>query len=242
MADAIPIAPLLPPQPPSPPGPRVGPTLFNNEGKIADLVKEAPSLFRRPDNTKISEAEKSQHQTYILLVMTLVQRFWNGNKNGPVGTYHDRQIQFDSTTKLYNEGKPYYGHNIAAIAVDSDLNVTDFDFNHSEVFKSSIEHAEARLLRRIYSLAGLTTKKTVRQHTVYTTLEPCAQCAGIMALAGTTKVVYIQRDDGTRRVTDLLYNLQPYSAEVRPITALDCGSQYGNYLDTAYERFQEQIV
>jgi tRNA(Arg) A34 adenosine deaminase TadA len=55
----------------------------------------------------------------------------------------------------YYEGGSYLGHNIAAIAVDARGRVIDFDFNHNELFNSSVEHAESRLLRRLFSLTQL---------------------------------------------------------------------------------------
>jgi len=94
----------------------------------------------------------------------------------------------------------------------------------------------------MYSLAGLTTDKPLKDHTLYTSLEPCAQCAGIMALAGVKEVVYLQVDDGTRRISNILYNLKPYSAEVRPILAEECGVDYGKALYALYGEYQNAIM
>ena len=74
----------------------------------------------------------------------------------------------------------------------------DFEFNHNEIFNSSAEHAEARLIRRVFSLSQINNgwdvlaagdKKDAKYGnifsavTIYTSLESCAQCSGIMALA-----------------------------------------------------------
>ena len=52
---------------------------------------------------------------------------------------------------LYKPYTGYLGHNIVALAVDWDKQeVIDFAFNHNSVFKSPAEHAEMRLLDRIF--------------------------------------------------------------------------------------------
>jgi tRNA(Arg) A34 adenosine deaminase TadA len=228
-----------------------GPQGYDNDKFIEWLkTQSADALLKPPDLGDLTEADKARHRVYLLLVMALVYKHRNGNKNGPVGfyNYRDEQLTGDVSKngkligKLYDRGRPYLGHNIAAIAVDSTPEVVDFDFNHNAVFASSLEHAEARLIRRINSLAGLTTLKPIRDMTVYTTLEPCAQCAGIMALAGVKTVVYVQPDEGTRLTSNILFNLQPYSAMVRPITASDCDAAFGNDLHRKYVEFQQIVM
>ena len=45
----------------------------------------------------------------------------------------------------------YRGHNIAALAVGPTGKIIDFEFNHNKL-NSSAEHAEARLVKRVYEL------------------------------------------------------------------------------------------
>ena len=115
----------------------------------------------------------------------------------------------------------YFGHNIACIAVDENGEIIDFDFNHNELYNSSAEHAEARLVRRIFSLnqaydhwqthgAGesfIPYANVFNGVTIYTSLESCAQCSGIMTLANMLRVVYLQSDPGQYLVGNILYNL-----------------------------------
>ena len=49
----------------------------------------------------------------------------------------------------------YLGHNIACIAVDGNGAIIDFDFNHNDFFRSTVEHAESRLVRRLFSLTPI---------------------------------------------------------------------------------------
>ena len=43
--------------------------------------------------------------------------------------------------------------------------------------------------------------------TVYTSLEPCSQCAGIMALGRVREVVYLQTDPGMYSISNILRRL-----------------------------------
>ena len=97
----------------------------------------------------------------------------------------------------------------------------DFQFNHNQCYSSTVEHAESRLLRRLFQI-----KDVIHHHqplpagcgsdespdaapsrykfkkysealgavTIYTSLESCAQCSGIMALARLKDVFYLQPD------------------------------------------------
>ena len=58
----------------------------------------------------------------------------------------------------------YLGHNIAAIAVSPTGRIVDFDFNHNELFNSSAEHAEARLLRRLFALGKQFAQRLDREY------------------------------------------------------------------------------
>src|SRR5215216_3468107 len=95
-----------------------------------------------------------RHTIFCLLLMGLVSRYWNGNKRGPNGTYPWRAKQLKADGRSYLGGD-YLGHNLACIAVNSRGQIIDFDFNHNEIFSSSVEHAESRLVRRVFSLTQI---------------------------------------------------------------------------------------
>jgi hypothetical protein len=40
-------------------------------------------------------AVQERHRIYSYLLMKLIHRFWNGNKNGPLGTYPQRTKQLE---------------------------------------------------------------------------------------------------------------------------------------------------
>lgn len=190
-----------------------------------DYDKDAKDL-QRPE---IQE----RHRIYSYLLMKLIRRFWNGNKNGPIGTYPQRSGQLDPvgsnryrgdinerSDKSHIPWDRYLGHNIACIAVDGFGHIIDFDFNHNALFRSSAEHAESRLVRRLFSMTDIFDSWKTGAHvdakphaallsevTLYTSLESCAQCSGVMSLAGVKQIVYMQNDFTAYKIGNIMYNL-----------------------------------
>src|ERR1700735_4194847 len=88
--------------------------------------------FAELEPNVLTPEEQERHRIYSLLLMGVIYGKWNGNKYGEIGDYG--------------------GHNIAALAVDAEGRIIDFDFNHNQVFDSTVEHAESRLVRRVFAL------------------------------------------------------------------------------------------
>ena len=187
------------------------------------------------------EAVRERHRIYCHLLMKLITRFWNGNKRGPLGSYPLRAAQIEpiqsngagQPTQRYSgdvvkDPDPsvprvswdrYLGHNIACIAVDGNGEIIDFDFNHNDLFRSTAEHAESRMVRRLFSLTdifdswktgripGKPRAASLTKVTLYTSLESCAQCSGVMSLAGVKQVVYLQNDFTAYKIGNIMYNL-----------------------------------
>lgn len=209
---------------------------------------------------------KERHRIFALLLFALMRRFFNGNKNGSRGTYPWREKQREDDGRY--AGGDYLGHNIGAIAVDATGEVIDFDFNHNQIFGSSAEHAEARLIRRVFSLTQLYDGWDTRTPgdpprtrgystllggvTIYTSLESCAQCSGVMALGQVGQVVFLQRDPGTYHIGNILWNLTSHevtggeSTEVkatapRPIPGSEIDFLYFDELNTKYREYYNQV-
>jgi tRNA(Arg) A34 adenosine deaminase TadA len=230
-----------------------------------------------------SEAVKERHRIYSLLLMALIVRFWNGNNNGPMGIYPQREGQkmagqdpnshhYRYIGDMYKSDDPqrvswdrYLGHNIACLAVDGKGEVMDFDFNHNNFFRSSAEHAESRMVRRLFSLTDLIDNwKTgqpipgksrafaLKDVTIYTSLESCAQCSGVMSLGRVKQVVYLQNDPGAYRVGNIMYNLAGHedprprgdgsALAALPIPASEIGLPYLDELNGKYEQFRENMA
>lgn len=205
----------------------------------------------------LEDADRERHRLYALGLMSIVHHYWCGNKNGLSGTY-----PLNPTPDAKDGpwlGREYRGHNIAAIAVDADGDVIDFEFNHNELYDSSAEHAEARLVRRIFSLGHVSdgwnlegsqpSDKYNGTHfsevTIYTSLESCSQCAGVMALAQVRNVVYLQTDPGMYMIGNILRNLTKksdteearYLQAPRPVSGREIELSYFEDLDKAFDDF-----
>jgi tRNA(Arg) A34 adenosine deaminase TadA len=180
---------------------------------------------------EIGEEEIEKHNIFTLLTLSLVFDNWCIQKNKPdvVEAYE----QFDSNRK-YNE---YIGHNIGALLVDSNDQIVTAAMNCNYLHNDSTEHAESRLVRkgmRLYNRLNHRSGKglygyssILAGHTIYTTLESCSQCSGIMDLANVKQVVYAQVDYGQGHIGNILYNMHrnegsygapiPIRAEFLPI-------------------------
>lgn len=88
------------------------------------------------------------------------------------------------------------GHNIAAVLAAPDGMPVWWERNANLAQHSSIEHAEARLVRNyIDDRRGLGRPvPRLAGYSIYSTLEPCAMCVGTMIVSEVDRVVYGQRD------------------------------------------------
>lgn len=190
----------------------------------------------------LSDPERERHNIYANVLRAITVWAWNGNKYG-AGEEYPFNPPLTSEYLTYSPylRESYIGHNIAAIAVDERGRVIDFQFNHNQIFNSSVEHAESRLLRRVFSLRQLSDSWDLDGHrnedkdygtllggvTVYTTLESCSQCSGIMTLAGVKDVVFLQPDPGMYQIGYILRRLtkndngKTYLQAPRPISPFD---------------------
>jgi tRNA(Arg) A34 adenosine deaminase TadA len=243
-----------------------------------ELVDAAYSLLNilfAPPTIKDPEVQE-RHQIYCYLLFSLLNEYWNPYKHGFDGQYPWLGVHRPTQSQ-------YLGHNIACIAVDAYGRVIDFDFNHNELFNSSIEHAEARLLRRLFALnhhlrphqsdsdifknatRSLSTyvseqvlKKletefssrwshynmALSEVTIYTSLESCAQCAGMMALGSVREVVFLQPDPGQCDIGSILYGLNKSTSAFKapaPIAANRIGVSEYDDLATSYDAYVNEI-
>ena len=219
-----------------------------------DFKKAAPEIADPNLTMNVREGVKERHRIYSYLLMKLIQRFWNGNKLGPLGYYPDRKNQMlpgqpDSAVVFRYRGDDtrtddplrvnwdrYLGHNIACLAVDASGEIIDFEFNHNDLFRSSAEHAESRMVRRLFTITqDFDTWKTAINSrapnrtkssrisldhvTLYTSLESCAQCSGVMSLANIKRVIYLQNDFGQYQIGNIMFNLDDGDTSPVPIPA-----------------------
>lgn len=211
--------------------------------KVSELASR-PKISFSPEQTE-------RHTIYSLALMSITLQYWNGNKYGRRVLYPlNEPIPTHSPSKMADD---YVGHNIAGFLVDGDGLIVDFDFNHNEIFNSSVEHAESRLLRRVFSLSqihdswDLGSKLEHRHYStllkkasLYTTLESCAQCSGIMALAQVKEVIFLQTDPGQYSVGNMMRNMTEATPLQSPATipASWFGLAHFTALDSGYQSFR----
>jgi tRNA(Arg) A34 adenosine deaminase TadA len=206
----------------------------------------------------LDEGQAERHRIYCLLLMAVLEHYWTPLKRGRRGRYPW------CASAAPEAGPPldpdYLGHNIAALGVDASGRVLDFEFNHNAIFDSSAEHAEARLVRRLYSLAHLSDSWSpaavagrggdgVRPRyvnlsdvTIYTSLESCSQCSGAMMLAQVKEVVYLQTDPDAFWVGRILHNLSTDKLKAPlPIAGSEVGLDHFAELNAGYARFKQGV-
>lgn len=252
--------------PPDAPDATPRPYVLNPNAPIARFWDKPLSTVATVPALDLREELKERHRIFALLLFALMRRFYNGNKNGSRGTYPWREKQREDDGRY--TGSEYLGHNIGAVAVDAAGEVIDFDFNHNQIFGSSAEHAEARLIRRVFSLSQLYDGWETRGPadpprtrgystvlggvTVYTSLESCAQCSGVMALGQVGRVVYLQRDPGTYHIGNILWNLtsrpagageqaEIKAAAPRPIPGSEIDFPYFDELNARYREYYGSV-
>lgn len=212
-----------------------------------------------PEAYNIEDGGKERHRLYSLLLMALTKYYWNGKKNGRDGEYPHNPIDHGKF-----EHNDYLGHNIASIAVDAFGQVIDFEFNHNNLFNSTTEHAEARMVKRVITLTQINDswetkldpdlkdkKNTFEDVVMYTTLESCSQCAGIMALARVKEIIYLQTDPGMYLIGNILRNLTRKIDNVNgtggftspmPISGADISLNYFGELNEEYNKYQDKVL
>jgi tRNA(Arg) A34 adenosine deaminase TadA len=233
------------------------PSYLDEKSKLAKAWNQPLSCLLSNPPPEFTAAEAERHRIYALLCLALVYVYHNGNKAGARDRVYPRRENQRRDDGTYEgdkkDGDRYIGHNIAAIAVDATGHVMDFSFNHNKIFSSSTEHAEARLIRRLFQLNSvqdswvvktLPDKKTstLDQVTVYTSLESCAQCAGIMALARVKQVFYAQPDPGQYMIGHLMRALDDGKTPTEHVPGYAIGlSQYEALMD-GYATFKKEVA
>jgi tRNA(Arg) A34 adenosine deaminase TadA len=204
-----------------------------------------------PDQSAEWPQWQERHRLYMYLLLSLGWFYWCGYKDGRDGTYPWNDVPQPSDPVWMS--MDYRGHNIVAVAADQQGRIVDFDFNHNTIFNSSAEHAEARLVRRLYSLASVgaawaptdpasSSGSTLQGFTVYTSLESCSQCSGMMALAGVENVVFMQQDPGEYLIGRILHNLTPPTFQAPlPISGSDIELDEFTDLGNAFQNFYNQV-
>ena len=172
----------------------------------------------------IASRQKEIDHFYMLLAYALVYKHW---QPGHIPRSERR------------------GYNIGALLVDPQNDPVFYGLNCIDSTDNATQHGEVR------AITGYIEKKkcfNLDGFTMYTTLEPCIMCAGMMTMTVVKRVVYGQHDVGYSKAferlsadTSLMGGFPPYPRQVLhqastvPFTdKLD--QAYALYLETAPEK------
>jgi len=206
----------------------VGVAAILGAGLYVGVHRPASDARRRSTWKAPSGAQIERDEIYMLLAYAVAARGW--------------QV----------EGPAKRGFNVGAVLVDSSgSNALFWARNCNVLLQNATQHAELRLMlgyldaARVYNLMG---------YTVYVTLEPCAQCAGMMTMTGVRRVVYGQRDPEYGRAFERLQldtrgnpgrlrggwkgSYGPYPRAVRVSRS---ATNYGARLEEAYKRSKQDL-
>ena len=130
----------------------------------SELGKPPIGVVHEDMTTLIGERDN----LYSLAALTLVNRDWQA-------------------------GGETRGHNIGSVLVDNATGeIVFYARNSNKILASGCQHGEVRLVTNFLKCEG--AGPYLGNYTLYTTLEPCIMCAGMLTMTQIGKVVYVQQD------------------------------------------------
>lgn len=139
---------------------------------IAVLVSGCAVTTLQEAKVTVPTAQEERDELFMLLAYSVVHRDWQSDSNGG-----DQR-----------------GHNIGGILVDSRNQIVNWARNCNAITNNGSQHGEVRLIRSY--LRRDRSRSYLDGYTVYTSLEPCAMCTGMMCLTKLDRCVYGQKDPG----------------------------------------------
>lgn len=132
-------------------------------------------------NTSLTQAAKDQRDDmYALLALAIVNEDWQFS-------------QPEAATNQNLKILPRRGHNVGGVLVDDKGQLVWWDRNSNGFECSGTNHGETRMM---ISYLKYSRRNTLNCHTIYTSLEPCAMCSGVMTLQNIGRTIYVQKDHG----------------------------------------------
>lgn len=91
-------------------------------------------------------------------------------------------------------GRDARGHNIGGIIVDGNFEVVNWERNSNGAMCNGTQHGEVRTMLKHLNRTG--SRDQLKNHQIYTSLEPCMMCSGMMMQSEVLRTVYMQTDNG----------------------------------------------
>ena len=156
-------------------------------------------------------------EIFSLLAYSIVHKYWQD---------HDRKGR---------------GYNVGSVLVSPDNEILDWGINSVNQTENCTQHGEVRLMTKYLDKDGV---YALNNHTIYSTLEPCAMCAGMMTMASIKRTVNGQRDYYFSKALErLAYDSEAhggYPPYPRIVLSEETPSRFGAALDKAYQDYIEE--
>lgn len=128
------------------------------------------------------------------------------------------------------------GYNIGSVLVDENYNIVCWARNAVNITKNNTQHGEVRLI--INYLKNCQNVFSLPNYRLYTTLEPCAMCSGMMTLNKLFLTVYGQKDhsygDAIQRLELDSTSCGGFNPYPRPVISVINKTGIPELLDKAY--------
>jgi tRNA(Arg) A34 adenosine deaminase TadA len=132
------------------------------------------------------------------------------------------------------------GYNVGAVLVNRENEVVHYGLNCINSTDNATQHGE---VRTIMEYLDKTRQFNLEGCAMYTTLEPCIMCAGMMTMTNVSRVVYGQKDvdfsNGLERLALDTQSLGGYAPFKRTTVSDGSHNAFRIQLDQAYQRFLE---
>ncbi|CAM2978780.1 nucleoside deaminase [Helicobacter burdigaliensis] len=129
------------------------------------------------------------------------------------------------------------GHNIGSVIVDNHTNKPVFWARNSvDITHNGTQHGEVRLATNLLNCQGF--DKYLKNYTLYTTLEPCIMCTGMLSMVQIPKVVYVQKDVDYGNTQEMIKSAKyPRSYEVYSVDNV-----YKQSLEKGFEKYKSSVA
>lgn len=143
-------------------------------------------------------------------------------------------------------GSAARGYNIGSVLVDpSQRHAVYWGLNSVYLTANRTQHGEVRLMTCFFERmreAG-TPLSTLKGYTIYTTLEPCAMCSGMMVLTSVPRTVYGQEDPGFGKALERLKldtsQCQGYPPYPRAVESDPAAVEPARQLERRYDEYRQ---
>ena len=130
------------------------------------------------------------------------------NVSDPAQVERDQILSLTALAVVYKDWQQFpggRGHNIGSILADKHSVPVFWARNTVNMSGDASQHGEVRLIQGFLNCPVI--GKYADGFTVYTTLEPCAMCTGMMSLTRVSRVVYVQADPEYGSARDALVKI-----------------------------------